>query len=673
MSDIPEAEARELERLRREIRRHDHAYYVLDAPEVPDAEYDRLFRRLQELEAKYPDSVTPASPTQRVGAEPLEGFGVVQHRRRMLSLANAASREELTEWFDRIFTHLKRDPFVVALTLEPKIDGVAVEVVYEKGVMVSGSTRGDGDRGEDITANLRTIKSLPLTLTSGTGGTVPDLLEVRGEVFLPRARFEALNQALLREGEKPYANPRNLAAGSLKQLDSRITASRPLDIFIYGIGENRGFDPVTDFDQMQACRALGFKIIDRLERVESLEAVFGYYSAREAERDALPYEVDGVVVKVDDLTLREALGERARNPRWAVAYKFKPRQAVTRLLDIAVSVGRTGALTPVARLEAVEVSGVTIQSASLHNADEIDRLDVRIGDSVVVERAGDVIPKVVGVLKDRRTGEEKSFRMPDACPMCDTPVVVDAEAVIIRCPNDRCPAQSAGLLLHYAGRGAMDIEGLGVKLVEKLLEEGILRDPADLYGLDPAQIAALPGQGEKSAANLLEAIENTRRPPLSRFLYALGIRHVGETVAEILAREFGVLEKLRAASVEVLEAVEGVGPKVASSVFDYFQDPETADRVDRLFEAGVEPQAAAPREAGPLTGKTFVFTGTLESMPRSAAQARIKALGGKAASSVSSATTYLVQGGKPGKKAARAADLGVEVLDEAAFLEMIGA
>ena len=396
-----------------------------------------------------------------------------------------------------------------------------------------------------------------------------------------------------------------------------------------------------------------------------------YYRAIEADRDALPYEVDGVVVKVDDLALRRALGERSRNPRWAVAFKFKPRQAMTRLLDIHVSVGRTGALTPVARLEPVEVSGVTIQSASLHNADEIARLDVRIGDTVVVERAGDVIPKVTGVIRERRTGKEKPFTVPRTCPMCGTQVVEDSDLVVIRCPNKQCPAQGAGLILHYASRGALDIEGLGVKLVEKLLEEGLVRDPADLYALDPACVAALPGHGPKSAANLCQAIDATRQPPLGRFLFALGIRHVGETVAELLAAAFGTLAAIREASLEALEAVDGVGPRVAGSVFDFFHDPETVDRVDRLVAAGVEPQRAAPRPSGPFTGQTFVFTGTLESMSRPAAQKEVKALGGKAASSVSQATTFLVQGGKPGKKAARAAELGIRVLTETEFLRML--
>jgi DNA ligase (NAD+) len=672
LSTVPDHVLEEIEGLRREIRHHDRAYHVLDAPEIPDAEYDRLFRRLLELEEKHPETVTPASPTQRVGAAPAAAFGVVKHRRRMLSLANAADAEELREWYDRLFSHLGREPFEPALTLGPKVDGVAVELVYEHGRFVVGSTRGDGDRGEDITGNLRTIKSVPLELDTPPGRRPPELLEVRGEVFLPKVRFEAINEKLASEGEKPYANPRNLAAGSLKQLDPKITASRPLDIFVYGVGETQGFeDHATDYDQMLALKDLGLKIIDRFQRTRSLEKAFAYYTAIEAERDALPYELDGVVVKVDDLALRAELGERSRNPRWAVAYKFKPRRAVTRLEDIFVSVGRTGALTPVARLAPVEVSGVTIQSASLHNADEIERLDVRIGDQVVIERAGDVIPKVTGVIKEKRSRQARRFKMPAECPMCATLVVADPEGVVLRCPNKACPAQSAGLLLHYAGRGAMDIEGLGVKLVEKLLEEGLIRDPADLYTLDPARIAALPGHGEKSAANLIEAINATRRPPLARFLYALGIRHVGETVAEILAAEFGTLAKLREATLDALQAVEGVGPKVAESVFDYFQSPDTRELVNRLLAVGVDPVAAAPKKAGPFTGLTFVFTGTLGTLTRSAAQKRVKSLGGRAASSVSKATTYLVQGGKPGKKAAQAADLGVKVLSEAEFLEMV--
>lgn len=672
MSEIPTGITHEIERIRREIRHHDHRYHVLDQPEIPDAEYDRMFRRLQTLEAEYPAAVTPDSPTQRVGGAPQEAFEIVVHRRRMLSLANAADADEVREWYARLFSHLDRDPFDLALTCGPKVDGVAVELVYEHGRFTVGSTRGDGERGEEVTANLRTVRSIPLTLDP-LAGEPPALLEVRGEVYLPRARFEALNAQLIADSEKPFANPRNLTAGSLKQLDARVTATRPLDIFAYGVGATEGFAPTTDRELMQGLAGFGFKILDGFECVTGLDGALDYFRRIEAARDGLAFELDGVVIKVDDLALREQLGARARNPRWAVAYKFKPRQAVTRLLDVNVSVGRTGALTPVARLEPVEVGGVTIRSASLHNADEIARLGVKIGDHVVIERAGDVIPKVTAVLEERRSGDERDFVMPAVCPMCGAAVVTDEVAVVTRCPNAACPAQGAGSLLHYASRGALDIEGLGVKLVEKLLEEEIVREPADLYALDPDRLAGLPGMGDTSAANLIEAITNTRTPPLARFLYALGIRHVGETVGEILAAEFGTLERLRGASREELETVEGVGPKVAESVRDYFEDPETAARLDRLLAVGVAPQAAEKKVGGPLSGSTFVFTGTLKSIARSAAQKKVKALGGRAASSVSRATTYLVQGGKPGKKAAQAEELGVKVLDEAAFLRLVGA
>lgn len=661
----------ELASLRDEIRRHDRAYYVDATRIIPDAEYDRLFRRLLEIEAAHPEAVTADSPSQRVGAAPAEGFAVVRHRQRMLSLANATDQDELREWYGRIFTHLERDPFDVALTLGPKIDGVAVELVYEDGRFTVGSTRGDGDQGEDITHNLRTVRSIPLTLDTTSP---PKLLEVRGEVYLPKQAFEALNERLRAEGaEKTYANPRNLTAGTLKQLDSRVAASRPLDVFIYGVGETDGFEHASDADQMKALAALGFKVIDRLERVDSLDTAFDYIATIEAERDALPYEVDGVVVKVDDLALRTALGQRSRNPRWAVAYKFKAREAVTRLVGIDVSVGRTGALTPVASLEPVEVAGVTISSATLHNADEIERLDVRVGDWVIVERAGDVIPKVTGVVKERREKGLPRFEMPTECPECGTAIVEDEDAVVLRCPNRRCPAQSVGQVLHYAGRGTLDIEGLGEKLVDRLFEEDLVKDVADLYTLEADAIAALPGMGEKSAANIVEAIDASRRPPLAKFLFALGIRHVGETVAEILATEFRTLDKVRAASLESLEVVDGVGPKVAASVIDYFQDEAAVAHLERLLGSGVDPMPAPKRTEGPLDGETFVFTGTLKAFPRTAAQKRVKALGAKAGSSVSKATTYLVQGGKPGKKAEKAKELGVKVLTEDEFVELVEA
>ncbi len=667
---IPPETLRELDRLRHEIREHDHAYYALARPTVSDATYDDLMRRLLAIEGEYPDAVTPDSPSQRVGA-PLSGaFAVVAHRQRMLSLANAASRDELREWYARIFNHLDREPFDVALTLEPKIDGVAVELIYEHGLFVGGSTRGDGDEGEDITQNLRTIRAIPLRLRTETP---PALIELRAEVFLRKRDFAAINERLLAEGaEKPYANPRNLTAGTLKQLDARVTASRPLDAFVYGVGATDGFDASTDLEQMERLRAMGLRVVERLERVESLDGVWPYIDAIEAERDTLEYEVDGVVVKVDDLALRTTLGQRSRNPRWAVAYKFKARQGITKLVGIEVSVGRTGALTPVAKLEPVAVGGVTISSASLHNADEIERLDARVGDTVVIERAGDVIPKVVEVRKDERVGRPRKFKMPTTCPECGTDVVVDEAHVVARCPNRRCPAQGMAHVLHYAGRGALDIEGLGEKLVEKLFDERMIEDVAGIYALDFDAIAELPGYGEKSAAKLRDAVDATREASLAKFLFGLGIRHVGETVAEILAAEFNTFERLRTATVEELEVVDGIGPIVARSVRDYFDDPNSIALVERLLENGVAPKPAPKRSAGPLTGKTFVFTGTLPNVKRAPAQKRVKALGGRVSSSVSRATDYVVQGGRPGSKAKKAEELEIPVLDEEAFLDLVG-
>jgi len=669
---VPEdlaAVKRRIEELRAEIRKHDHYYYVLNQPLISDAEYDRLFRELQELEEKYPQFVTPDSPTQRVGAPPAEEFRPVRHAIPMLSLQNCFSEEEFLEWDRRVRRLLGgRQPVYIC---EPKLDGLSVELVYENGVLTVGSTRGDGYVGEDVTRNLRTIRQIPLRLLP-LNGKAPRLLEVRGEVYMEKEAFRRLNREREEKGEPLFANPRNAAAGSLRQLDPGITARRPLKAFFYALGRAEGITIRSQEELLAILSKLGFPVNPLWKRCESPEEAIAFYHELLERRDELPYEADGVVVKVNDFSQREALGEVSRAPRWAIAFKFPAEEATTRVLDIVVQVGRTGALTPVAILEPVEVSGVTVSRATLHNEDEVKRKDVRIGDWVVVRRAGEVIPEVVKSIPERRTGKEREFRMPDRCPVCGGPVVRPPGEVIHRCENLSCPARIKEAIRHFASRRAADIEGLGEKLVDQLVDKGLVRRISDLYHLTKQQLASLERMGEKSAQNLLEQLERSKGMSLARLIYALGIRYVGEHIAEVLAERFGSIDELARASYEELVGIPEIGPRIAQSIVDFFASQGNRRLIEELKAVGIDPRAQRPPEKGPLAGKTFLFTGRLSGMTRQEAKRLVESLGGKVASSVSRKVDYVVVGEDPGSKLDRARALGITTMSEEEFKELVG-
>ena len=668
--------------LSEQLREHDYRYYVLDQPSISDAAYDELLRELKALEEGHPELRAPDSPTQRVGGGLREGFKKVKHVRPLLSLDSLMQENEVREFDERVKKGIGLDDdglfadAAVIYMAEPKFDGLSIELVYEDGVLVRGSTRGDGEVGEDVTENLRTIRAIPLRLRS-EGPAASGTVAVRGEVLIPLPAFQELNQKLIAAGDEPFANARNAAAGTVRQLDVSITAGRRLDFFAYDImaydPPARGPHPFpTQHDMLEGLRAWGFHVEDDVRLCRGLDEALAFHARIRDRRDALTYEVDGVVIKVDDRSAQTRLGMRSRSPRWAVAYKFPPRVEITQIVDIVVQVGRTGKLTPVAQLQPVDVSGVTVSRATLHNQDEIDRKDVRIGDSVRVRRAGDVIPEVVEVLMDRRPKDARRYELPSKCPVCGSDVVREGAAHV--CTNGlACPAQLERHITHFTMRGAMDIAGLGEKTVQQLLEKGLVKDLADLYQLTPIHLVQLDGFAEKSIENLLEAIESSKRPRFDRFLFALGIEHVGDTVARLLAEHFGSLAELREAAESELQEIRGIGPEVAASVHHFFANPRNRKVLDRLIKAGVRPVTES-RPTGPraLDGQTVLFTGGLETMPRPDAQRLAERHGARVAGTISRKVTLVVAGPGAGSKLDDARRLGLKVIDERAFLKLVG-
>ena len=666
-----------LERLRKDISVHDYRYHALDDPQISDAEYDRLVKSLRELEAEHPELITPDSPTQRVGAGPVEGFEEVRHVLPMLSLANAFEYQELEAWHNRVTQLLEGAEF--QMVCELKIDGLAVSLTYEEGRLVRGATRGDGFRGEDVTANLRTVRSIPL----GLQGVPPRVLEVRGEVYMPAESFRRLNEERQSRGEPLYANPRNTGAGSVRQLDPRITASRNLEMFVYGLGHSEDGDsrsmPDNHWDSLRVLQGLGFRTNMHNVVCADLEQVEDLYRSWLERRHDLPYAADGIVVKVNPFRFQDVLGYVGREPRWAIAYKFPAERAVTRLLEIGINVGRTGSLNPFAMLEPVNVSGATVKMATLHNEEDIRRKDIREGDWVVVERAGEVIPQIVSPVLERRTGEEREFHMPDRCPVCGTPVVKPEDEAMHRCPNVSCPAQFFELLKHFVSKGAMDVDGLGERWCRILIDQDLVGDVAGLYSLKAEQLLKLDRMGEKLASRILENLERSKERPLSRIIYALGIFHVGSEMADLLAQRYASLDQLAKATLEDLTSIPGIGPKIAESIVDYFTVERNMEVIGKLRDAGVRLFQETPDGDGggagrdlPLGGLSFVLTGTLSSLSRSQAEKRVKELGGATSSGVTRKTSYLVVGQDPGSKIENAQRLGTELLDEDAFLRLLG-
>jgi DNA ligase (NAD+) len=663
------AAAQRIKTLSRELERHNRLYYEKDMPEITDAEYDGLFKELQGLELSFPQLAQPDSPTKRVGGRPLAKFSQVRHSQPMLSLENGFNEEDIRDFDDRVkrFLGLSGET-TISYMCEPKMDGVAVELVYQEGLFAIGSTRGDGLVGEDVTENLKTLHDIPLRLRLDGA---PELFTVRGEVYLPLAPFRKFNKEREEEGLPVFANPRNAAAGSLRQLDSRITAKRPLSIFCYAQGETLGISFASQSDFLSQVPAWGLPVNPLVQVVSGSDAVISYYLEMMEKRDELPYEIDGVVVKVDSYEMQRDLGEKSRSPRWAIALKFPPRQATTVVEDIVPQVGRTGVITPVAHLTPVNVSGVMVSRATLHNWEEMERKDIRKGDTVVVERAGDVIPAVVRVLVEKRTGTETALPIPLSCPECGGEIVRIPGEVAVRCVGLACPAQVRESLKHFASRRAMDIDGLGEKFIEQLLSLQLVKDVADIYTLTREDFMQFERMGDKLSENLLQAIEGSKSRDLSRFIFALGIRNVGEHTAKLLASAFGSVENLAQASEEELTSIREVGPQVAESITDFFKNQENQRIIERLLAAGVQPSVEEKRVGGRFTGKTFVFTGTLTRFTRDDAKKIVELEGGHAAGSVSKKTDYVVAGSEAGSKLDKAVQLGVKVLTEEEFLELV--
>lgn len=676
---ISEEVRKRVEVLRREINRHNYLYYVLDSPEIADAEYDALMQELRALEAQYPELITPDSPTQRVGAPPVEAFGVVEHRIPMLSLANAFNEEELYGWYRRVSRLAKGQEF--DMVCEHKYDGLAISLRYESGLFTLGATRGDGYRGENVTNNLKTIRSIPLSVPSHKA---PPRFEARGEVIMTREGFRRLNESRARQGLPLFANPRNAAAGSVRQLNPAITASRPLDTIIYNLAwvEDAKM-PATHYEALEFLKELGFKVSPYIRLVRRIEEAVDYYRTWLGKRDSLPYEADGIVVKMNQLRLQEELGVVGREPRWAIAYKFPADQATTRLKEIAISVGRTGTLNPYAVLEPVTVGGVVVRQAALHNEDDIRRKDIREGDIVIVQRAGEVIPEVIGPVVSRRSGNEKPFSIVEklydpnkgyaACPVCGSRIIRPEGEVMYYCPNASCPAQVRERIEHFASKGAMDIKGVGEAMSAKLLDAGLVNDYADLYYLKYKwdKLLQLEGMGQKSAQNLLRAIEESKHRPLTKLIYGLGIRHVGEETAQIIASHYHDLDILASAKKDELMALPTIGPKIADSILAFFADEHNRSILDKLKRAGVKAREEAEAQERPLAGQEFVFTGRLSRFSREEAQALVRDLGGEVKNDLTTSTTHLVVGESPGSKLARAQERGITLLDEGEFIELI--
>ena len=663
-----------LKSLREQIRYHNYRYHVLDDPEVPDAEYDRLMRQLQQVEEKNPQLITPDSPTQRVGDEPISAFGTIEHRIPMLSLGNAFSPDELRDFHRRVTERLEMNPDEpLRYAAEPKLDGAAVSLLYENGLLVRGATRGDGTTGENITHNVRTIDAVPLRLI---GRDYPSTLEVRGEVFMPKAGFEAYNKKARAADQKTFVNPRNAAAGSLRQLDPKLTAERPLDIYVYSVGQVDGGEiPGRHSDILDQLQDWGLKTCPDRKVVEGVAGCLAYYEEIGSKREALPYEIDGVVYKVDEIALQRELGFVSRAPRWAVAHKFPAQEELTVVCGVEFQVGRTGAITPVARLEPVFVGGVTVSNATLHNIDELHRKDVRVGDTVIVRRAGDVIPEVASVVSKRRPKGTRRIQLPKKCPVCGSAVLREAEEAVARCTGGLyCAAQRAEALKHFVSRKAMDIDGLGGRMIDQLVEIDRIKTPADIFQLKQEELAAMERMGEKSAANLINAIDDSKTTTLTRFLYALGIREVGEATAASLAGHFGALTRIVSATEDDLIEVADVGPIVASRIRTFFDEPHNLEVIQSLQKSGVSWSETEPQQSpkdGPLSGKTFVLTGTLSEMTRDEAKALIQENGGKVTGSVSKKTDFLVYGDKAGSKLTKAQTLDIATLTELEFRALL--